>query len=88
MQRIYKVYKDCLTRQLKETVWLQDRQGTLNSKGEFGGGRIPRMVIEKNEYESKKEQIERFRRCEEMKLKWKKIKEEFENREGERGIGN
>ena len=43
------------------------------------------MVSEKNEYESKKEQIEEFRRCEEMELKWKKFKEELENREGGKG---
>ena len=59
-------YKDCLTRKLKEAVRLQNRPGTLNSKGEFGGGRIPRMVIEKSEYESKREQIEEFQRCEEI----------------------
>ena len=43
------------------------------------------MVIEKSEYESKREQIEEFQRCEEIELKWKKFIEELENREGGKG---
>ena len=47
-------YKDCLTRKIKEVVRLQNRPGTTNSKGEWGGGRIPRLKIEKLDYEIKK----------------------------------
>ena len=51
-------YRDCLTRQVKEAVRLSNRPGNLNSKGEFGGCYIPRLTIEKTDYETKKLEIE------------------------------
>ena len=47
-------YKDCLTRQIKEAVIISKRPGTLNIKGELGGGRIPRLVIEKTDWKKLK----------------------------------
>ena len=45
------------TRQLKEAVRIRNSPGTLNSKGEIGACRIPRMVIEQGEYERKNKEI-------------------------------
>ena len=37
---------------------MQNRPGSLNSKGEFGGNTIPRLVVEENQFEKKKHDIE------------------------------
>ena len=42
------IFKDCLTRQMKEAVMLQARPNSLNSTGEFGRCEIPRLVIEED----------------------------------------
>ena len=75
-------YGDCLTRQVKEAVRIQNRPGTLNSKGEFGGGRIPRLVIEKSDYEERKARMDELKENEIIEKKWedfvkgRKVKEQ------------
>ena len=56
--RVVGRFKDCLTRQLKEAVRMGHRPGNLNSKGEWGSCNIPRLVIEKEDYAKKKDEIE------------------------------
>ena len=68
--RVLGKYKDCLTRQLKEAIRVQNRPDNLNSKGEFGGGTIPRLVVEKSDWESKVDMIERAKREAEEDNKW------------------
>lgn len=46
-----------MTRQIKEALRVQNRPGNLNSKGEFGGQTIPRLVVEQSEYEKRKDDI-------------------------------
>ena len=60
--RVLGKYKDCLTRQLKEAIRVQNRPDNLNSKGEFGGVTIPRLVVEKPDWERKKEEIQKAKR--------------------------
>ena len=69
--RVIGKYKDCLTRQIKEAIRVQNRPNNLYSKGEWGGGTIPRLVVEKAEWEMGKEErrsgkrkVERRRRQE------------------------
>ena len=78
-------YKDCLTRQIKEAVRLQNRPGTTNSKGEWGGGRIPRLKIEKSEYETKKEMLIEQKEAEEVETKWNTFLKNYEDRVGVKG---
>jgi hypothetical protein len=47
-------FKDCLSRQISEAVRLSLRPGSLNSKGEYGRCTIPRLVIQEDEYERKR----------------------------------
>ena len=68
--RVLGNFKDCLTRQLKEAIRVQHRPDNLNSKGEFGGGSMPRMVVEKLEWERKVDMIENAKREEEENKKW------------------
>ena len=60
--RVLGKYKDCLTRQLKEAIRVQNRPDNLNSKGEFGGVTIPRLVVEKPDWERNKEEIQKAKR--------------------------
>ena len=55
--RILGQYRDAMTRQIKEALRVQNRPGNLNSKGEFGGQTIPRLVVEQSEYEKRKDDI-------------------------------
>ena len=71
--RVIGKYKDCLTRQLKEAIRVQNRPDNLNSKGEFGGQTIPRLVIEKPDWERKKEEIEKAKREEQENRRWEKF---------------
>ena len=68
--RVIGKYKDCLTRQIKEAIRVQNRPNNLNSKGEWGGGTIPRLVVEKAEWERKKEEVEKTKLKEEEDRKW------------------
>ena len=71
--RVVGQYKDCLSRQVKEAVRIQNRPGNLNSKGEFGGGRIPRLTIEKDEFEKKREELEERIRKEKEDFEWEEF---------------
>ena len=62
--RVVGKFKDCLTRQLKEAVRMGHRPGNLNSKGEWGSCNIPRLIIEKEDYAKKKDEIEARKRKE------------------------
>ena len=73
-------YNDCLTRQIKEALRIQNRPGTVNSKGEFGGGRIPRLKIDKSEYESKMDRLKELKEEEEIDEKWKIFLKDLESR--------
>ena len=66
-------YKDCLTRQLKEAVILVKKPNSLNSKGEFGGGSIPRLTIESDRYKMKMKEIEEKEKDDEEERKWKEL---------------
>ena len=55
-------YKDCMSRQVKEAVRIQNRPNSLNSKGEYGGGTITRLTVEKNKFEKKKTELEERRK--------------------------
>ena len=67
-----------MTRQIKDAIGDQNRPGNLNSKGEFGGGTIPRLVVEKSDYDLKKEEILKYREKEqEEKEQEEKRWEEF-----------
>ena len=68
--RVLGTYKDCLTRQIKEAIRVQHRPNNLNSKGEFGGGTIPRLVVEKSDWERKVESIEKAKTEAEEDKKW------------------
>ena len=68
--RIIGKYKDSMTRQIKEAIRVQNRPGNLNSKGEFGGGTIPRLVVEVSDYEKKKAELEERKREEEENDRW------------------
>ena len=70
MMNILLIY---LTRQIKEALRVQNRPGNLNSKGEFGGQTIPRLVVEQNEYERRKEDILKNRKNEEEDIKWEEF---------------
>ena len=50
-------FKDPLSRMVKEAVLILD-QASLNSKSEYKGYKIPRLAIEKSDWESKKDQDE------------------------------
>ena len=50
-------YKDAMSRQVKEAIRIQNRPGSLNSKGEFGGGGITRLVVEKSVVDRRKEEV-------------------------------
>ena len=63
--RVIGSYKDAMSRQVKEAIRIQNRPGSLNSKGEYGGGRITRLVVEKSAVDKKKEEIKTRRRQEE-----------------------
>ena len=71
--RILGKYKDAMTRQIKEAVRAQNRPGNLNSKGEFGGGTIPRLVVEKSEYDKKKDEILKYRENEQEEKRWEEF---------------
>ena len=75
-------YNDCLTRQIKEAMRIQNRPGTENSKGEFGGGRIPRLKIDKSEYEAKMDRLKELKEAEEMEEKWKTFLKDVEQKRG------
>ena len=82
-------YGDCLTRQIKEAVRISHRPGTLNSKGEFGGGRIPRLVIEKTEYEEKKARMEEIIENNAIEEKWEEFlrnRESMREKKGKRKL--
>ena len=68
--RIVGKYKDSMTRQIKEAIRVQNRPGNLNSKGEFGGSTIPRLVVEVTDYEKKKAEFEKRKREEEEDSRW------------------
>ena len=51
--RVLGKYKDCLTRQLKEAVRVQNRPDNININGQFGGGTIPRLVVVKSDWKEK-----------------------------------
>ena len=55
-------FKDCLTRQLAESVRIQLREEVLNSKSEYSRCHVHRLVIEKNEQEEKKQEEKRLKR--------------------------
>ena len=80
-------YNDCLTRQIKEAVRIQNRPGTVNSKGEFGGGRIPRLKIDKSEYEIKMDRLRELKEAEEIEEKWKIFVKDVEQKRGVRKTG-
>ena len=63
-------YKDAMSRQVKEAIRIQNRPGSLNSKGEYGGGRITRLVVEKSAVDKKKEEIKTRRKQEEEDVLW------------------
>ena len=71
--RVLGQYRDAMTRQIKEALRVQNRPGNLNSKGEFGGQTIPRLVVEQNEYERRKEDILKNRKNEEEDMKWEEF---------------
>ena len=75
-------YNDCLTRQIKEAVRIQNRPGTVNSKGEFGGGRIPRLKIDKSEFENKMDRLREVKEAEEIEEKWKVFIKDVEQKRG------
>ena len=66
-------YKDCLTRQLKEAVILGKKPDSLNSKGEFGGGSIPRLTIEPDRFKVKIKELAEKEKEEEEERKWKEL---------------
>ena len=68
--RIVGKYKDSMTRQIKEAIRVLNRPGNLNSKGEFGGSTIPRLVVEVTDYEKKKAEFEKRKREEEEDSRW------------------
>ena len=59
-----------MSRQVKEAIRIQNRPGSLNSKGEYGGGRITRLVVEKSAVDKKKEEIKTRRKQEEEDVLW------------------
>ena len=68
--RVIGSFKDAMSRQVKEAIRIQNRPGSLNSKGEFGGGGITRLVVEKSLHEQKKEDIGRRRKQDEEDMLW------------------
>ena len=55
--KVVQQFKDPLSRMVKEAVLILD-QATLNSKSEYKGYKIPRLTVEKNDWEAKKDQDE------------------------------
>ena len=78
--RILGQYRDAMTRQIKEALRVQNRPGNLNSKGEFGGQTIPRLVVEQSEYEKRKDDILKNRQNEEEDSKWAEFMEGKEDK--------
>ena len=60
-----------MTRQLKEAVILGKKPNSLNSKGEFGGGSIPRLTFEPDRYKIKMQEIEEKEKDDEEERNWK-----------------
>ena len=71
--RIIGSYKDCMFRQVKEAVRIQNRPNSLNSKGEFGGGNITRLTVDKSKFDKKKEELEEKRKQEDEDVSWEKF---------------
>ena len=52
--KVVKNHRDCMTRLIHEAV-LIDKEGSMNSKSEWRKNSRPRLMIEKSEWEKKKE---------------------------------
>jgi hypothetical protein len=54
--KVVATFSDCLTRQLAECVRISLRTNVLNSKSEFSRCHVPRLIVEKTEWEEKAEE--------------------------------
>ena len=52
----------------------------MNSKGEFGGGRIPRLKIDKSKYESKMHRLRELKEAEEIDEKLRIFLKDLESK--------
>ena len=82
--RVIGSFKDAMSRQVKEAIRIQNRPGSLNSKGEFGGGVITRLVVEKSDFEQKKQEIGRRRKQEDEDLLWENFLMKKQELDGKR----
>ena len=73
--RVVKTFQDCLSRQVAESVRIDLREDFLNSKTVFIRSRLPRLEIEKSEWEKESE---------EKRNGWNGKKEKIRNRKIER----
>ena len=63
-------------------LWIQNIPSTVNRKGEFGGGRIPRLKTDKSEFENKMDRLREVKEAEEIEEKWKVFIKDVEQKKG------
>ena len=82
--RICKKFQDCLSvsRQVSESVRIDQRVAVLNSKSVYSRNKLPRLTLEKDEWEKKAEERKEWNE-KEKKRKWREGESMEETETGE-----
>ena len=80
--RIVGKFKDCMTRQITEAVRIAWRIEPLNSKSEFGRTVIPRVTVEKEAWQRRKDEEEEAKKNKEQEERLNKFVEDIKKTKG------
>ena len=84
--KIVKSFKDSLSRQVAESVRIDLRGNVINSKTVYSRNRLPRLEVEKPEWERAEEERRKKISAWERKETWEREKKDMEDKEQDEKI--